>query len=90
MWIHFWASLFYCRKVSFSLISEVNIVVRDIVPHSHSGKKLVYLSSKTSVSSAILPNLAGPKGGGGGGGRRRGEHWEMVEKGVVRNIWEVQ
>lgn len=51
---------------------------------------MVYLSSKASGSSAILPNLAGPKGGGGGGRRRRGEHWEMVEKGVVRNIWEVQ
>ena len=27
------------QKISFSLISEVDIVVRDIFPHSHSGKK---------------------------------------------------
>ena len=52
--------------------------------------QLIYLSSKASVSSTIPPNLAGPEGGGGGGRGRKGEHGGMVEKEIVRKIWEVR
>ena len=42
------------------------------------------------MSSTIPPNLAGPEGGGGGGRGRKREHWGMVEKEIVRKIWEVR